>query len=291
MGGTLSDNLAARKARVRKKGPRGTGVAVALLAVIIAAFPSFAVDAPPLGYRVVRSYPHDPAAFTQGLAYEGGFLYEGTGLEGRSSLRKVDLRTGRVLMRRDLEGPLFGEGITIIGDRIVQLTWRHHLAFVYDKGTFRTVRTFSFPCEAWGIAGDGKRLYISDGTDRLHVLDGETYEEGGVIRVRDGRGPLARLNELEYVRGWIFANVWGEDVIAVIDPKDGTVKARLDLGGLYVSPRGRGGEDCLNGIAYDREGDRLFVTGKLWPRVFELKIRWRDLRGKEKKRGALWKEN
>ncbi len=223
------------------------------------------------GYRVIRSTPHDRQAFTQGLFYADGFLYEGTGLHGRSSLRKVDPASGRVLKEIRLEPSHFGEGITAFGDRIVQITWQSRLGFVYDKKSFRLLKRFTYPHEGWGITHDGKRLIMSDGTAVLHLLDPTDFRETATLAVYDDQGPVEGLNELEYVRGAIYANLWPTDQIVVIDPGTGRVKARIDLRGL-LPPGEAPGADVLNGIAYDAGGDRLFVTGKLWPKVFEVKI-------------------
>ncbi|MHB9097209.1 MAG: glutaminyl-peptide cyclotransferase [Syntrophales bacterium] len=227
--------------------------------------------APRYGYRVIRSHPHDRQAFTQGLIYSDGFLYEGTGLHGSSSLRKVELASGRVLKEIRLTPFYFGEGITAFGDRIVQVTWLSRVGFVYDKKTFRLLRKFTYPHEGWGITHDGKRLIMSDGTAMLHLLDPTDFHETAAISVFDERGPVAGLNELEYVRGAIYANIWPTNLIVVIDPGTGRVTARIDLKGL-LDARDAPGTDVLNGIAYDAGGDRLFVTGKLWPKVFEIKI-------------------
>ncbi|MDA8123598.1 MAG: glutaminyl-peptide cyclotransferase [Deltaproteobacteria bacterium] len=220
-------------------------------------------------YRVIRSYPHDRQAFTQGLAYEGGFFYEGTGLHGRSSLRKVDPASGRVLKEIRLEPSHFGEGIALFGDRIVQLTWLSHMGFVYDKTSFRLLNTFAYPWEGWGVTHDGGRLILSDGTNALRFLDSQNFREVATLGVHDERGPVTGLNELEYVQGVIYANVWPTDRIAVIHPRTGRVEAWLDLRGLLGKADSQGA-DVLNGIAYDARGDRLFVTGKLWPKVFEI---------------------
>ncbi|TRZ54121.1 glutaminyl-peptide cyclotransferase [bacterium] len=221
-------------------------------------------------YRVIRSYPHDRQAFTQGLVYEGGFFYEGTGLHGRSSLRKTDPASGRILKEVRLEPSHFGEGITIFGDRIVQLTWRSHVGFVYDKNSFHIVKTFTYPQEGWGITHDGKHIIMSDGTAVLHFLDPKDFREVANLGVHDQSGPVTGLNELEYVQGVIYANVWPTDRIAVIDPRKGRIKAWIDLKGL-LGKTDLQGVDVLNGIAYDARGDRLFVTGKLWPKVFEIR--------------------
>jgi glutamine cyclotransferase len=223
------------------------------------------------GYRVIRSTPHDRQAFTQGLFYADGCLYEGTGLHGRSSLRKVDLASGRVLKEIRLAPSYFGEGITALGDRIVQVTWQSRVGFVYDKKSLRLMKQLTYSHEGWGITHDGKRLIMSDGTPILHLLDPTDFHETATLSVFDERGPVAGLNELEYVQGAIHANVWPTDHIVVIDPGTGRVTARIDLKGL-LNPIDAPGADVLNGIAYDAGGDRLFVTGKLWPKVFELKI-------------------
>jgi glutamine cyclotransferase len=222
-------------------------------------------------YRVVRSHPHDRQAFTQGLIYADGFLYEGTGLHGSSSLRKVELASGRVLKEIRLAPIHFGEGITAFGDWIVQVTWRSRVGFVYDKRTFRLLRQFTYPHEGWGITHDGKRLIMSDGTSTLHFLDPKDFRETAVVSVFDERGPVTGLNELEYVQGVIYANIWPTNLIAVIDPGTGRVTARIDLKGL-LDPGDAAGADVLNGIAYDARSDRLFVTGKMWPKLFEIKI-------------------
>jgi len=222
-------------------------------------------------YRIVNTYPHDPEAFTQGLVFEDGFLYESTGLWGRSSLRRVDLESGEVLQVHHLSDTFFGEGITIFGDEIIQLTWRSQTGFVYDKLTFATLRTFSYPSEGWGITHDGQRLIMSDGTSTLYFWDPETLEEIDRVQVRDPDGPVTRLNELAYVKGEIYANVWQTDRIARIDPQTGNVIGWIDLAGL-LSPDSAQHVDVLNGIAYDVEGGRLFVTGKLWPQLFEIKL-------------------
>ncbi len=223
------------------------------------------------GYRVIRTYPHDRQAFTQGLLYADGCLYEGTGLHGQSSLRKVDLASGRVLKEIRLAVTHFGEGITSFGDRIVQITWQSRIGFVYDRKSFRLLKQFTYPHEGWGITQDGKRLIMSDGTAVLHLLDPTDFHETGTLSVFDEQGPVAGLNELEYVQGAIYANLWPTDQIVVIDPGTGRVTARIDLRGL-LRPGEAPGADVLNGIAYDAGGDRLFVTGKMWPKVFELKI-------------------
>ena len=228
-------------------------------------------NAPTYGYQVVRSYPHDRGAFTQGLIVRDGVFYEGTGLNGRSSIRRVKLETGEVLQMKALSQEYFGEGITEWNGQIVQLTWQSEVGFVYDMKTFAPVKRWTYSGEGWGLTHDDKRLIMSDGSSQLRFLDPATFKETGRITVRDANGPVERLNELEYVKGEIFANVWQTDRIARISPKDGRVTGWIDLSGL-LSPAERGGVDVLNGIAYDAAGDRLFVTGKLWPRVFEIRL-------------------
>ncbi len=228
--------------------------------------------APVYECRVLRRYPHDRGAFTQGLAYDGGYLYEGTGLYGASSLRKVGLRSGAVLMSLELGQDYFGEGVAVAGDRIVQLTWQEGVGFVYDKKTFELIGEFEYDGEGWGLTWDGRRWIMSDGTARLRFLDAETFEEIGGIEVRDESGPVESLNELEWVDGLIYANVWPEWVAAMIAPETGKVEGWIDLRGVY-QPAGRDAvEQIPNGIAYDAEEKRLFVTGKLWPAVFEVSL-------------------
>ena len=229
-------------------------------------------NVPTYGFQVVRSYPHDRAAFTQGLIVRDGFFYEGTGLNGRSSLRKVKLDTGEVVRLKALDPQYFGEGITEWQGTLLQLTWQSEIGFVYDAVTFERTKTFSYKGEGWGLTHDGRRLILSDGTPTLRFLDPATFKETGAVTVRDARGRVEDLNELEFVKGEIFANVWQTDRIARIDPKDGRVTGWIDLSGL-LSAAERGTPDAvLNGIAYDAAADRLFVTGKLWPRVFEIKL-------------------
>jgi glutamine cyclotransferase len=232
-----------------------------------------AAPVPLYRYTVVRSYPHDRQAFTQGLVYSNGFLYEGTGQLGQSTIRKVRLETGEVLQVRPIDARYFGEGIVVWKDRLIQLTWQHGIGFVYDRETFEPQRTFSYTGEGWGLTHDGKRIIMSDGSagGALRFLDPETLKETGRLIVRDGNQPVAHLNELEFVKGEIYANVWQTDRIARISPKTGRVTGWIDLRGL-LAPSESVGVDVLNGIAYDAEKDRLFVTGKLWPRIFEVRL-------------------
>lgn len=232
------------------------------------------VTAPPVqkySYRVVNRFPHDREAYTQGLVFDGGLLYESTGMFGRSSLRRVELATGKVLRKYDLPQELFGEGLAVYGDKLVQLTWTSGAGFVYDKNTFDLLRTFNYAHEGWGITFDGRRLIVSDGTAILRFWDPETFVETGRVEVRDQAGPVARLNEMEFINGEIYANVWQTEFIVRISPDTGRVVGRIDLEGLRRQVIGEPGE-VLNGIAYDAAGDRLFVTGKLWPTLFEIKL-------------------
>jgi glutamine cyclotransferase len=230
-------------------------------------------EIPVYGYKILKTYPHDPKAFTQGLVYyKDDILYEGTGMWGESSLRKVDLKTGQVLQIHTLPGDIFGEGITLWGDKIIQLTWQHRKGFVYDRETFTLLREFSYLTEGWGITHDGTRLIMSDGSATLFVWDPETLQEIGRIEVRDDKGPVVRLNELEYIRGLIYANVWQTDRIAIIRPDDGRIVGWIDLSGLLAPEDRHARVDVLNGIAYDAEGDRLFVTGKYWPKLFQIQL-------------------
>lgn len=222
-------------------------------------------------YTVVKTYPHDRDAFTQGLQYLDGVLYEGTGLIGRSSIRKVKLETGEVLQKRDVGQEYFGEGITIWKTDLIELTWQSGIAFVYDRQTFAPKRTFKYTGEGWGLTHDAQNLIMSDGTEYLRFLDPTTFAEKRRVRVTAGGSPLKNLNELEYVKGEIFANIWQTDYVARIDPATGKVKAYVDLRGL-LAPREQAQTDVLNGIAYDAAADRLFITGKLWPKVFEVKL-------------------
>ena len=226
---------------------------------------------PTYGYSVVRTFPHDSSAFTQGLEYVDGFLYEGTGLNGQSSIRKVKLETGEVIQRRGLASQYFGEGVTIWRSELFQLTWQSGVALTYDRQTFAPRQTFTYVGEGWGLTHDASGLIMSDGTDALRFLDPATFRERRRLRVTAVGQAVARLNELEYVNGEVFANVWQTDYVARIDPASGQVRGWIDLRGL-LSARERATTDVLNGIAYDAARDRLFVTGKLWPKVFEIRL-------------------
>lgn len=251
--------------------PRRRAMLAASLAACAAALPlSAAAATPVLGYKVVKAYPHDPEAFTQGLFFHDGFLYESTGLHGRSSIRKVEIETGRVVQAVQLPDEFFGEGIARWGDRLIGITWQEQTAFVLDLKTFKLWRKFSYPGEGWGITQNDRELVMSDGTPELRFLDPATFKETRRLRVTaDGR-PVAMLNELEWVDGEIWANIWQNERIARINPKTGAVTAWIDLTGLL--PGRRGSDDVLNGIAYDAARKRLFVTGKLWPKLFEIEL-------------------
>ena len=227
--------------------------------------------APTSKYRVVRSYPHDREAYTQGLVYRDNVFYESTGLNGRSSLRKVRPETGEVLQIRRLDPQYFGEGLALVGSNLVQLTWQTEVGFVYDLATFEPRRTFSYTGEGWGLTTDEKRLVMSDGSSVLRFLDPATFKETGRLTVKDAGMPVEQLNELEIVKGEIYANVYQTHRIARISPQSGQVVGWIDLTGL-LSARESAGVDVLNGIAYDAAKDRLFVTGKLWPKLFEIQI-------------------
>lgn len=228
---------------------------------------------PVYSYKIINTYPHDPTAFTQGLAIENDILFEGTGLYGRSALRKMDLKSGQILNIRFLPAQFFGEGLTVFRDRIIQLTWRSKIALVYDKASFKLLKIVDYPFEGWGITHDGNQLITSDGSEILHILDPETLQEIKHIRVFDNNGSVKHLNELEYVRGQIYANVWLTDRIARIAPETGRVVGWIDLAGIMAPGiRKQSPEAVLNGIAYDDRNQRLFVTGKLWPKLFQIEL-------------------
>lgn len=259
--------------RARRTGRWLTAAALLAAAGGFAAWAQFRVGGSDLWQvEVVAEYPHDPAAFTQGLVFSGGRLYESTGRYGASSIREVDIETGRVERMGALNGRLFGEGLTIRGDRAYQLTWQSGLGIVYDVATFEILETFRYDGEGWGLTHDGTHLILSDGTAVLRFFDPENYEQVRRLAVRDGDVELARLNELEYVRGEVWANVWYEDRIARISPTDGSVLGWIDLTDLYPSWQRASRDEVLNGIAFDAETQRLFVTGKNWPKLYEIRI-------------------
>jgi glutamine cyclotransferase len=229
---------------------------------------------PKIQYKIVNTFPHPPGSFTQGLAFSKGFLYEGTGKYGLSALRKIRLETGEILKENKLPFNKFGEGITILNEKIVQLTWYARTGYVYDRDSFQILRTFRypFPIEGWGITNDGRHLIMSDGSHRLYLIDPETFSPKRILEVYDHNGPVYKINELEYIEGAIFANIWQASKIIRIDPNSGIVTGIINLSEL-VPKQFRGHLDnVLNGIAYDSERKRIFVTGKMWPQIFEIKL-------------------
>jgi glutamine cyclotransferase len=223
-------------------------------------------------YQLVHAYPHDEQAFTQGLIYLDGHLYESTGLQGHSSLRMEELDTGRLLQFVDVSDKYFAEGLTNWGNTLIQLTWQSHVALVYDRATFHLLRILPYPGEGWGLTQDGSHLILSDGSPTLRFLDPETFHQVRSITVKDRGVPVKELNELEFVHGEIYANIWHSDRIARIAPATGKVLGWIDLAGLLPAGEHSSAEAVLNGIAWDPAHDRLFVTGKLWPKIFEIKV-------------------
>ncbi len=237
-------------------------------AALCACVHAFAADT----YRIVHTYPHDEQAFTQGLVYLDGHLYESTGIQGKSSLREEDLETGRILQLHDVPGRYFAEGLTDWGNTLIQLTWQSHVAFVYDRATFRFLKTLQYDCEGWGLTHDSKSLILSDGSSTLRFLDPSTFHVTRTITVKDHGKPVTELNELEFIHGEIYANIWHADRIARIAPATGQVLGWIDLTGLLPASEHSSAEAVLNGIAYDAAHNRLFVTGKLWPKIFEIQV-------------------
>ncbi len=228
---------------------------------------------PTYGYQILNIFPHDSNAFTQGLILVDGKLLESTGQEGSSSLRSVELDTGKVLKKVDVPPPYFAEGAAVLNGKVYQLTWQHSVGFIYDLQTLERAGQFDYEGEGWGLTTDGQSLIMSDGSSRLKFLDPSSFRVSRTISVTDGATPVNKLNELEVVKGEIYANVWHSDRIAVIDPQTGRVKAWIDLTGLMPEDEARDEEAVLNGIAYDQANDKLYVTGKLWPRLFEIKVK------------------
>ena len=222
-------------------------------------------------YEIVQIYPHDRGAFTEGLFYWNGFLYESTGLEGRSSIRKVKLETGETLQKRDLPD-YFGEGIVNWKDKLYELTWKTQIGFIYDFATFQPKGEFHYPGEGWALTSDGRHLIMSDGTPQIRYLDPDTLAEISRLTVTESGQPVWYLNEVEWVKGEIYANVWKSDYIVRINPISGKVTGKIDLTGILRPEDRRADTDVLNGIAYDAEQDRLFVTGKCWPKLFQIKL-------------------
>ena len=226
------------------------------------------------GFSIVNEYPHDPKAFTQGFVFHDGYFYESTGQIGRSSLRKVEVETGKVLQKLDLDRKYFGEGMTIFNDKIYQLTWTTNIGFVYNLDTFELEKTFDYgeSKEGWGLTHNNEYLIKTDGSERMWFLDPETLEEKKFIETYTNKRKAEKLNELEFINGKIYANIWQQNSILIVDPVNGAIEAIVNLKGLQ-SKAGQSGEDnVLNGIAYDRDNDRLFVTGKNWNKVFEIRI-------------------
>ena len=261
-----------------KTHPHGSGArakfqaaTLAALLVLLAACnqtpPATARD-----YTVVNTYPHDHAAFTQGLLYLNGFLYESTGQYGQSSLRKVELKTGKVLQQVPVSGEFFAEGLALLNGKLYQLTWQSKTGFIYDLDTFKQTGQFFYQTEGWGLTTDGKSLILSDGSDQIRFIDPATFTVQRTINVRENNQPVANLNELEFIKGEIYANIWQTDRIVRIDPKTGQVLRDYDLSGL-LPDQDRVNADVLNGIAYDPDGDHLYVTGKYWPKLFEIKLK------------------
>jgi glutaminyl-peptide cyclotransferase len=223
-------------------------------------------------YEVINFFPHDRSAFTQGLIYFEDFLYESTGLNGSSSLRMADLATGSVLKKVDVPSQFFAEGMTIFQGKIFQLTWLSHTGFIYDLGSFQKIGEFTYDGEGWGLTHDNKHLIMSDGTNRIRFLDPDTLEVKKSISVFNNDVPLMNINELEFIKGEIYANIWQTDTIVRINPKNGKIKGFIDLRGLLSAEDRVNRVDVLNGIAYDEINDRLFITGKLWPKIFEIRL-------------------
>jgi len=246
-----------------------------LLAVVFLLVPGVALAqrAPVQTYEVVASFPHDPRAFTQGLFFQDGLLYESTGLNGRSGIRKVDPATGAVVQKRDLDARYFGEGIVAWKDRLIELTWRDGVGFIYDLNSFEPKSKFEYRGEGWALTHDGQRIIMSDGTAELRFLDPDTLKETGRLKITDGGGEVTNINEIEWIEGEVWANIWQTDWIARIDPQTGKVKAWIDMTGLLPMADRTGREDVLNGIAYDAAAKRVLVTGKLWPKLYEIRVK------------------
>jgi glutamine cyclotransferase len=242
--------------------------AIARAFVLIASALAHAADT----YRIVHTYPHDQHAFTQGLVYIDAHLYESTGIKGQSTLREEDLETGRIQHMRSVSDQYFAEGLTDWKNTLIQLTWQTHIAFVYDRATLRLLRTFHYDGEGWGLTHDAKSLILSDGTATLKFFDPDTFKEIRRVTVTDHGKPIAELNELEYIHGEIYSNVWHTDRIARISPTTGRVLGWINLKGLVPRDQLSNDEAVLNGIAYDSAHNRLFVTGKLWPKIFEITL-------------------
>jgi glutamine cyclotransferase len=228
---------------------------------------------PTYTFEVVNTYPHDATAFTQGLVYLNGNLFESTGLNGRSTLREVDLRTGKVLRKVDVPQEYFAEGLTALNGKLYQLTWKANKGFTYDPSNFQLIGSFTYSGEGWGLTNDGKSLILSDGTNNLRFMDPPEFSTAKTISVYDKGKPLEELNELEYIKGEIYSNIWHDDRIVRIDPKSGSILGWIDLTGLLPENERRDQENVLNGIAYNEQTDTLYVTGKRWPKLFEIRLK------------------
>lgn len=255
-GGSHANATANRNGAAATKSPVGT-----------------AEQAPVYGYEVINTFPHDAEAFTQGLIFHDGALVESTGLERHSTLRRVELQTGKVLQRVDVPRDFFAEGMTLFNGKLYQLTWKGEKGFVYDPQTFEKTGEFTYTGEGWGLTHDADSLILSDGSDKLRFIDPNTYQVRRTINVSDNGRPVEELNELEYVKGEVYSNVWHDNRVARIDPQTGRVKSWIDFTGLLKPGETTNGEAVLNGIAYDESSDRLFVTGKLWPKLFEVRLK------------------
>lgn len=227
---------------------------------------------PVYGYQVVATYPHDTTAFTEGLQFVDGAMYESTGMEGTSWVRRFDLATGAVQVQHDVDKQYFGEGVLVLPDKIISLTWKNQKGFIYDRATLKPTGEFTYKGEGWALTTDGQKIFMSDGTSRIRILDPATLQETGGIDVKMNGRPVDQINELEFIKGEIWANIFQSDRIVRIDPATGNVTGVVYLANL-LSPQDRRGVDVLNGIAYDSAGDRIFVTGKYWPKLFEIKLK------------------
>lgn len=248
---------------------------ISLIFMLVASISLAQGAVPVYGYEVVHTYPHDPSAFTEGLFYLNGYLYESTGLEAHSTIRKVRLETGAIIQKVDIPPEYFGEGIVAWGGHLISLTWKAQLGFVFDLATFKLQREFSYTGEGWALTQDGQQLIMSDGTPQLRFINPKTLKETNLLTVTLNGKAIPNLNELEWVKGEIYANVWHTNYILRIDPKSGEVIGLINLTGLLsATDKVSGPDGVLNGIAYDAKGDRLFVTGKNWPKLFEIRLQY-----------------
>lgn len=258
------------KPQTNNRLPIVAGILLVIVSLIAIRFVGSSDATTEYSFKVVNTYPHDSNAFCQGLDFDGKTLFESTGKYGQSTVRRVNLETGKAELQLQLDDRLFGEGLTLFDDKVMQLTWRRGLGYVYDAETLKPVSTFRYKGEGWGITHDGDSLIMSDGSNRLTFLDPKSFSVIKTVRVKDGERSVWRLNELEFVKGQVYANVWQTNRIAMIAPETGEVTGWINLTGLLKN-RGSG-EDVLNGIAYEESSDRLFVTGKNWPQLFEIEL-------------------